>query len=148
MTRHWLSTPWSSDLDSSFEQLRREMENLFDRAGARTTRRAGAFPPVNLYETVDDYVLTAELPGVGAKDIDLSIERNRLTLRGERRIEHPSDASVHRVERQGGRFRRTIELPAEVDGARAEAAHRNGVLVLRIPKAEAHKPRKIEVRTS
>jgi HSP20 family protein len=148
MAQNWFSSPWSSDPYPSFEQLRREMEDLFDRAGTRPTRRAGAFPPVNLYETVDDYVLTAELPGVGAKDIDLSIERNRVTLRGERRIEHPSDSSLHRVERQGGRFRRTIELPAEVDGAKAEAAHRNGVLVLRLPKAAAHKPRKIEVKTS
>ena len=69
----------------------------------------GAHPPVNLYETADDYVLTAELPGSSAADIDLTIERNRVTLRGERKIEHPSDASLHRVERRGGRFRRTIE---------------------------------------
>jgi HSP20 family protein len=137
MAQHWFSNPWSSDPYPSFEQLRHEMDEVFDRAGARTTRRIGAYPPVNLYETLDGYVLTAEL----------SVERNRVTLRGGRQIEHPSDASLHRVERQGGRFRRTIELPAEVDGAKAEAAHRNGVLVLRIPKAEAHKPRRIEVKT-
>jgi HSP20 family protein len=147
MAQRWFSSPWSSDPYPSFEQLRHEMDEVFDRAGARTTCRTGAYPPVNLYETLDDYVLTAELPGVGAGDIDLSIERNRVTLRGGRQIEHPSDASLHRVERQGGRFRRSIELPAEVDGAKAEAAHRNGVLVLRIPKAEAHKPRRIEVKT-
>ena len=148
MARYWLSNPWANDPLASFDQLRRGMDELFERVGARTTRRAGAFPPVNLYETTNDYVLTAELPGLSDKDIDVSVERNRVTLRGDRKIEHPSDASLHRVERQAGVFRRTVELPVEVDADKAEAVYRNGVLVLQIPKAPAHQPRQVAVKGS
>jgi HSP20 family protein len=148
MARYWLSNPRSNDPLASFDQLRRGMDELFERVEARTTRRAGAFRPVNLYETTNDYVLTAELPGLGGDDIDVSVERNRVTPRGERKIDHPSDASLHRVERQAGVFRRTIELPGDVDADKAQAVYRNGVLMLQIPKAAAHQPRQIAVKES
>ena len=93
-------------------------------------------------------MLTAELPGLAADDIEISLEGNRVTLGGERRIEHPGDASLHRTERPTGRFRRTVELPSEIDGEKAEASHRNGVLVLRIPKSERDQPRRISVRAA
>jgi HSP20 family protein len=82
------------------------------------------------------------------EDIDISVERDRLTLRGERRVEHPQDASLHRVERRAGAFRRTIQLPVEVDGEKVEAVYRNGVLTLRIPKAPEYQPRRITVHGS
>jgi HSP20 family protein len=148
MARYWLSSPWANDPLASYDQLRRGMDELFERVGARTTRRAGAFPPVNLYETTNDYVLTAELPGMIGDDIDVSVERNRVTVRGERKIEHPSDASLHRVERPSGVFRRTIELPVDVDTEKAQAVCKNGVLTLQIPKAAAHQPRQISVKGS
>jgi HSP20 family protein len=147
MARYWLSNPWPADPWSSLDQLRRGMEDLFEQAGAEQ-RRGGVFPPVNLYESAEGYVLTAELPGVQSGDIEVSVEGNRVTLRGERRIEHPKDASVHRLERRSGSFRRTVELPLEVDAEKAEAVHRNGVLMLRIPKAPESKPRRIAVRAS
>jgi HSP20 family protein len=146
MARYWLSNPWSNDPLASFDQLRRGMDELFEHVGARTTRRAGAFPPVNLYESANEYVLTAELPGLSGDDIDVSVERNRVTLRGERKIEHPSDAGLHRVERPAGVFRRTVELPVDAD--KAQAACRNGVLTLQIPKAAAYQPRQIAVKKS
>jgi HSP20 family protein len=124
------------------------MDELFDRVGARATRRSVAFPAVNLYETSNEYVLTAELPGLSGDDIDLSVERNRVTLRGERKIEHPQDASLHRVERKAGIFRRTIELPVDVDADKVQAVCRNGVLMLQIPKVAAQQPRQIAVKSS
>jgi HSP20 family protein len=148
MARYWLSNPWANDPLASYDQLRRGMDELFERVGTRTTRCGCAFPPVNLYEKENDYVLTAELPGLSGEEIDVSIERNRVTLRGERKIEHPSDASLHRVERQAGGFRRTIELPVDVDSEKAQAVCRNGVLMLQIPKAAAHQPRQIAVKGS
>jgi len=123
------------------------MEELFDRSGGRAVRRSGVYPPVNLYETVDAYILTAELPGLRPGDIEISIENNRLTLRGERRIEHTGDAGIHRSERQSGRFRRAFELPVEVDPDKAEASQRHGVLMVRVPKAERHRPRRISVKS-
>jgi HSP20 family protein len=105
---------------------------------------------VNLYETADGYVLTAELPGLEPKDVDLSIEGNRVTLRGERKIAVPDDkqTSLHRRERQSGIFRRTVELPAQADPDKAQALYRNGVLWLRIPKAAEAQPRRITVQGS
>lgn len=148
MARYWLSNPWASDPLASFDQLRRGMDELFDRVGARATRRTGAFPPVNLYDTTNAYVLTAELPGLSGDEIDVSVEGNRVTLRGERKIEHPGDASLHRVERQSGVFRRTIELPVDVDNEKTQAVCRNGLLTVQIPKAAAHQPRRISVSGS
>jgi HSP20 family protein len=140
MTQYWLSNPWSND------RLRREMDQFFGRTG--TAPRARAFPPVNLYENAEGYVLTAELPGLAADQIEIHVEGNRVTLGGERRVDHPDDASLHRSERTGGSFRRSVELPGEVDAEKAEASYRNGVLMLRIPKAERYQPRKIAVGSS
>lgn len=148
MSRYWLSNPRPGNSWTAFDQLRREMNELFEQSGVRGARRGAAFPPINVYESGDDYVLTAELPGLEAKDIDVSIEGGRVTLRGERAIEHPPDASIHRAERQAGRFRRTLELPVEVASDKAEAIHQHGVLMLRIPKAEQEQPRKIAVQSS
>lgn len=150
MARYWLSSPWSLDPFADVGELRRRMEDLFDRVSGPGpgVARAGVHPPVNLYETGDAYVLTTELPGLRVEDIEVAVERDRLTLRGERRIEHPQDASVHRVERRSGAFRRTLQLPVEVDGEKVEAVYRNGVLTLRIPKAPQHQPRRITIQGS
>jgi HSP20 family protein len=80
-----------------------------------------------------------------SQDVDLSIESNRVTLRGERRVERPGDASAHRLERPSGSFQRTVELPGDVDADKAEATCRHGVLMLRIPKAPQHQRRRITV---
>ncbi len=149
MARYWLSNPWSLDPFSDAGEMRRRMEELFDRVGtAPGASRAGVHPPVNLYETPDGYVLTAELPGMRGEDIEITVERDRLMLRGERRIEHPQDASIHRVERRSGAFRRAVQLPVEVDGEKVEALYRNGVLTVRVPKVPEHQPRRITVHGS
>jgi HSP20 family protein len=148
MTRYWLSNPWSLDPFPEVGELRRRIEELFDGVGAANAgvARGGVYPPVNLYETGDGYVLMAELPGLRVEDIEITVERDRLTLHGERRIEHPEDASLHRVERRAGAFRRTVQLPLEVDGEKVEAVYRDGVLTLRIPKSPQHQPRRISVQ--
>ncbi len=132
----------------AFERLRREMDGLLGRAIQGETPSQGVHPAVDLYETSDDFVLTAELPGLALKDIELTIEANRLTLRGERKIAYPDDGktSLHRRERQSGRFRRTVALPAMVDAEKVEASYRDGVLIVKLPKAGAYRSRRIEVR--
>jgi HSP20 family protein len=134
-------TPWGP-----FGALRREMDELFDRFGALSTAPRTAFPAVNLYETEDAYVLTAELPGIAPEDLDISLEGSTLTLRGERRTPSFEGASVHRSERPAGHFRRAIDLPVPVDGEKVEAVHRHGVLTLRLPKTPEHRPRQIAVK--
>jgi HSP20 family protein len=146
-----LFDPWAGDPRADFGRLRREMDEVFGRlVAAPGLGRGTPFPPVNLYETADGYMLTAELPGLEPKDVDLSIEGNRVTLRGERKIEVPDDkqTSLHRRERQSGIFRRTVELPQQADPEKAQAVYRNGVLWLHIPKAPEAQPRRIAVQGS
>lgn len=139
----WGSDPWSGGSD--FTRLRRELDSVFDRLGGRSAGRRGVFPAVNLYEDAEGYVLTAEVPGCSREDIDVSVEGNRITLSGKRSVDVPENASVHRRERAQGSFKRTVELPAPLDAEKTEAVYRHGVLMVRVPKAESHQPRRIQV---
>lgn len=151
MAQYGLYRPWAAESWRDFDQLRREMDALFSRFGSPSPRSnawGGVFPAVNLYETPDAYVLTAELPGVGLDDIQVSLEASTLTLQGERKIDYvgQEDTSLHRRERHAGSFRRAFELPAAIDADKVEAVHRNGVLMLRLPKTPEAQPRQISVK--
>jgi HSP20 family protein len=153
MAQYSLYRPWAAAPSSSLDQLRREMEGLFSRFGGAPAWSGdwrGVFPPVNLYETADAYQLTAELPGVAADDIRISLEGSTVILEGERKIDYENrkETSLHRRERQAGAFRRAFELPGAVDAEKVEAIHRNGVLMLRLPKTPEAQPRQISVRSS
>ncbi len=153
MAQYSVYRPWAAEPWGGLDQLRREMDLLFNRFGGASERASdwrGVFPPVNLYETADEYTLTAELPGVAREDIHVSLEGSTITIEGERKIDYASreETSLHRRERQAGSFRRSFELPAAVDAERIDAVHRNGVLMLRIPKSPEAQPRQISVRAS
>ncbi|MCA9506303.1 MAG: Hsp20/alpha crystallin family protein [Myxococcales bacterium] len=143
-----------SPLSGLLDELRRELHTPF--FGPLLSREAayqgtrGVFPPVNLYEEGDAYVLTAELPGVAPDAIDVSIEGSTITLSGERKIEYAAGeaTAVHRRERQSGTFRRAFELPREIDLDGAKASHKNGVLTLRLPKAAKARPRQVTIETA
>jgi HSP20 family protein len=143
--------PWSRDSWAGLDRLQRDMMRAFDRLGTGAGAARGTpFPPVNLYETAQGYVLTAEIPGVKSEDLDVSVEGERVTIGGKRDIEYPSDGStsLHRRERQSGVFRRAFNLPEPADPEKAEAICRHGILMVRLPKAESHQPRRISVRAS
>ena len=153
MAQYSLYRPWAAEPWSGFDQLRREMDALFNRFGgspAWSSDWEGVFPAVNLYETADAYMLTAEIPGVEPDDIDVSLQGSTVALSGERKIDYATqkDANLHRRERQAGSFRRAFQLPAAIDADKVEAVHRNGVLMLRLPKTSEHQPRQIAVRAS
>ena len=152
MAQYSLLRPWAADPWGEIDQLRRDMDALFTRYGRGSARsgRRGAFPAVNLYETADAYVLTAELPGVATSDIEITLEGSTITLHGQRKFEYTSDeeTSVHRLERESGRFRRAFEMPAELDADKIEAVHKNGILMLRMPKVPEAQPRQIAVKAS
>jgi len=142
-------SPFSSLTRNLQQDLRRE-RNFPLRAGDATYHGVrGVFPPVNLRESEDGFILTAELPGVQPENIDVSMEGATITLSGERKIEYAAGegVSVHRRERQSGSFRRAFELPSEIDPGLAKATHKNGVLTLNLPKSAALKPRQIEIET-
>jgi HSP20 family protein len=152
MAQYRLYRPWAAEPASTFDQLRREMDDVLDRFGgisATPSERQGVFPAVNLYETADAYMLTAELPGVESDDVHVSLHGSTVTVSGERKIDYATqkDASLHRRERQGGSFRRAFQLPVAIDGDKVEATHTNGVLMLRLPKTPEHQPRQIAVQT-
>ena len=134
---------------SLFDEFRREFDPIF-RPGAALQGSRGVYPPVNLFETEEGYVLTAELPGVAPEDVDVSIEGSTVTLSGERKIEYSAGdgTAVHRRERQSGTFRRAFELPTEIDVDNASAKHKFGVLTLRLPKSPEAKPRQIAIETA
>ena len=106
---------------------------------------AGWTPPVDLYETPDRYVITAELPGLSRTDIDIQLHDGRLTLAGTRREQVSACEQYHRVERGHGSFRRTFQLPDAIDDAAVTADLRDGVLTVTCPKATDSSRRRIHV---
>lgn len=127
-----------------FSELRRmqtDMNRLFD--GYASTTSAG-FPPVNIYAGEDGLLVTAELPGFGDDEIDLTVRDDTLTIEGE--VASEGDGTGwHRRERGRGRFSRAVELPFRVDPDRVKAKFEDGVLEIEMQRPEADKPRHIPI---
>jgi|YelNatPaOPRAMG01_1025707.scaffolds.fasta_scaffold16534_2 HSP20 family protein len=146
----WLNTP---DVFRPFEelrQLRREMDRLFESVmGRRSWPITGkVFPLVNITEDDNAYYIRAELPGVKPEDIEISVEADSVTIGGERKPEDVGkEVSYHRKEREFGKFRRVITLKGGFNADAAEAVFKNGILTIKLPKAEEAKPRQIQVKT-
>ncbi len=127
--------------------MQREVGRLFESLEPlQSARRAYVYPPLNLYDAGERYILSAQLPGVATGEIDLTITGETLTMRGERkRPEGIKDDSYRRQERPMGRWSRTVTLPDRVDSTRVSASFANGILTVSLPKAESAKPRHITV---
>ncbi|KJU83895.1 heat shock protein Hsp20 family protein [Candidatus Magnetobacterium bavaricum] len=107
------------------------------------------FPAVNLWVNEDHAIVTAELAGVSAEGIDISVVGKTLTLKAIRRPEEFNDGErYHRRERWHGQYTRTIELPFAIDGEKVQARFAKGVLYITLPRATSDKPRKITVKSS
>ncbi len=105
-------------------------------------------PPVDITERDDALVLTAELPGMGKDDVEVELENNVLTLRGEKRSEHEEkEEGRHVYERQYGQFTRSFTLPRSVDADRIHARFRDGVLTVTMPKLERSGGKKIDIES-
>ena len=123
-----------------------EMNQVFGRARQGQGGRVWA-PALDISERNDAYVVTVEVPGVKADDLDITLEDGLLTIQGERQFtSESSEQQYHRVERRYGSFRRSITLPSQVQADAIEASFENGVLEVVVPKAEEAKPKKISVR--
>jgi len=131
--------------------LQDRMNRLFDDAGrgwrkdepAATTTWS---PSVDIFETETEIVVKAELPGIERKDISLNLEKNVLTLRGERRFEKETkEENYHRIERAYGGFSRSFSIPATVDEEKIRADYRDGILKIALPKKEQAKPKQIRI---
>ena len=103
-------------------------------------------PPIDIYETKDDLVLSVELPGVKEKDVQLSVVGEALSLRGQRvPTSDVREENYFRIERWSGSFERHIQLPIPVQTEKVRASYRDGVLEVRLPKVEEVKPREIKI---
>ena len=134
---------------SELDRLRRDFDLLFDNRFPRIYRqRARAFPAVNIWTNDDEgAILTAELPGVDAESIEISVTADTLTISGTRgREAGPPAEQYHRREQSYGDFSRTVQLPYTVNKAGVEASVDKGVLRIQLPRAEAEKPKQISVK--
>jgi HSP20 family protein len=147
--RVWPGRPTFNASLSDFEQARQEMLRLFDSmANESPTSPSGVFPPLNVGQDEDNVFVRAEIPGINPEQLSISVLRNRVSIAGKREIQlEQGRAAYHRRERPEGSFSRTLTLPVEVDAERVDARYADGILTLTLPKAEAAKPRQIEVRT-
>jgi len=139
--------PWESVFREA-ERLYDEVTRFFEDAGFRRPRTRRTFPPVNIWSMGDQIVLSAELPGMKAEEIDISLNGRMLTIRGERKREPIEEDRFHRRERIFGNFHRSFQLPVEVDADSVQAEYINGVLTVWATKAPEEKTRRIEVKTS
>lgn len=135
-----------------FQALQERINRIFQDTALSTVgeKTMGAWAPsCDIYEEGDSIVVKAELPGVEKSDIDVQVENNVLTLRGERKREKEvKSENLYRTERFYGAFSRSFTLPVTVDTEKIQAEYKDGVLQVTLPKVDAAKPRRINVVTS
>jgi HSP20 family protein len=144
----WTPRRNSTELAAFRTEMDRLFEDLF-RATPVAQDWAAITPPVDVVETPEAYVFRADLPGVDGKAVKVSVVGDTLTFRGERkRDEKVTEDALHRVERAYGVFERSFTLGTPVRADQVKASYRDGVLEIRVPKADEARPRDIEVQVS
>ncbi len=146
-------TRWNPATDAG--DLSQRIERMFDemvgRGLLRTPEerplRGSWVPAINILERQDAMVITADLPGLRAEDVEVTVEEGTLSIRGERKLDEASEGETyHRVERLYGIFERTFTLPNSVDVDKIEARFSNGEMILTLPKREESKPRSVKIK--
>ena len=127
-----------------FRRMQSEMNRLF--SGYAPAARE--FPPINIWLGDDSVVVTSELPGVTADDVNISLQEDVLTLAGARRPKQEQNTNWQRRERAYGTFSRAIQLPFQVDPDKVQARFNNGILEIEMERLEADRPKKIQIRAA
>jgi len=132
------------------ERISREMDKLFESFFERRPKRKffegeEDFPLMDIAETDNEIILRAEIPGIEPADIDISLSDGILTIKGEKRQEREEGEDYHIIERTYGKFTRQIHLPKPIEGDKASAFYKNGVLKIVLPKTEESKKKEIKV---
>lgn len=139
-------TPWTG-----FTSLKKEMDRLLDRFDFDLPEFRGLgewTPALDFKETPDAFVATVEVPGIDPKELEVNVEGQVLTVKGEKKQEREEKGEqYYRMERSWGAFARSLRLPAPVDADKVTAAFKNGVLTVTLPKAPGSKGTKVTVRT-
>jgi len=137
--------PWAE-----FERIRQGLDELSQNLVSEGTShmQATVYPPLNMYETKDALILKAELPGVRADDLEISVEGDTLSLQGKRKRSLEEDnISYHRREIETGNFSRALALPTKVDLDNMTAKLTDGILTITLQKADEVKPRQVKITT-
>ena len=136
-----------------FRTLRSELDRLFDDFyGLTPAKREGSTsvwaPAVDVCEDEENFYVSAELPGMNKEDVDLELENNVLSIKGERKFEKKEEGETyHFIERSYGSFYRSFSLPRNIQGDQISAEFKDGVLKVTIPKTEEVKPKKVEIKS-
>ena len=143
----WLG---DNDLHSEFDRLSRDLNRLvpgFNSAfgWGEGLQNTGVYPPINIYDDGESLIVQAEVPGIDREDLDITVTHDTLTLRGERKSDGRDGVSYHRREREMGRFHRSLTLPEPVNAEKVVATFTDGILEIRLPRAEHARPRKINI---
>lgn len=141
--------PWRPDVRDLFGDLFEDFYRPWSLApwGETARRLTGFAPAVDVSETDQEYRVSVELPGLSKDDLELTIDRGRLTITGEKRTEEREEKESHlRVERAYGSFSRSIALPETVNQDAVEASFKDGVLTVRLPRTEQARGRKVEIK--
>jgi len=138
------------ELQTMQTEMNRLFNTFFDAPASGNGGQAAVarrwLPAMDVVETEDHFVLRADLPGLSQGDVNIELEDNVLTVSGERKAEHERNGEgYYRVERSSGAFSRSLTLPDGVDAEGIQASFDRGVLEIRIPKPEQHKPRKVQI---
>lgn len=144
MTTYWMDL---SDPYRAFDTLRRRMDQVFREYDVDAGSRAKpAYPRADLRDVKDAFVLTAEVPGLTEKDINISVTADSLTVQGERKTPAPEGYAVHRQERGQLRFANSFAMPARIDTEKVTATVKHGVLTVHLPKHPESQPKSITVK--
>ena len=141
-------TGLQGNLLDQLNRLQRELDESFGLWPQAAELRApgwGSWPPINIGATPERVDVYLFAPGLDPKELDINIQRNLLTIAGQRRIDRAEDQRWYRTERHTGEFRRAVTLPEDADPDRVEASYRDGVLHVQVQRHAASQPRRINV---
>ena len=150
----WKRSPEREGSSYALGRLHSEVDRLFDRffedfglePFGREFHRGGWLPAVDVSESEEEITVKADIPGITPENLDIQIKNDVLTLRGETREEKEEKGmTYHRIERRSGTFQRSLALPSSVEVEKVSASHKDGVLMIRLPKREEEKPRSITI---
>jgi HSP20 family protein len=129
------------------DRLNRAFADAYGRSDEGLLSSGSWLPPVDIYQNGDhELVLKAELPDMTREDIDVTVDKGTLTIKGEKKLsDEVKEEQFHRLERRYGTFSRSFSLPSTIDPSRVGAEYKNGVLTVRLPMREEAKPRQIKV---
>lgn len=141
--------------DHPLGRLKSEMDGVFQRffeepffAGPLWSRSRNFTPALNIEEKSNEYVIEAEIPGMRSEEVEIELNGNVLTIKGEKKEETKTESeerNMHLVERSYGQFQRSLTLPDNVDVDNITAENENGILYIHVPKSEDTKPRRIDI---